>query len=71
MLTFRSLAQDQRLSDEDARGLGMSIRVWVLNTRRVPDPTSTGMGMIFYPWVAPVPDPNRDDTGRVFFPTRG
>jgi hypothetical protein len=33
--------------------------------------SSTGTGMIFYLWVAPVPDPNRDGTGRVFFPTRG
>jgi hypothetical protein len=41
--------------------------IWV----RVPDPTGMGTGMIFYPWVAPVPDPNRDgyDTDIFFLPT--
>jgi hypothetical protein len=38
--------------------LGMAIRVWVPGTRRVPNLMGTGMGMIFYPWVAPVPDLN-------------
>jgi hypothetical protein len=37
--------------------LGMAIRVRVPGTRRVPDPTGTGMGTIFHPWVAPMPDP--------------
>jgi hypothetical protein len=37
----------------------MAIRVWV------PDPT--GMEMIFYPWVAPIPDPNRDGYGTGIF----
>jgi hypothetical protein len=40
--------------------VGMAIRVRVPDTCRVPDPTGTGTGTIFYPWVAPVPDPNRD-----------
>jgi hypothetical protein len=47
--------------------LGMAIWVWVPDTRRVPDPTGTGMGMIFYPWVAPVPNPNRDRYGTGIF----
>jgi hypothetical protein len=38
----------------------MAIQVRVPDTHRVPDPTGTGTGTIFYPWVAPVPDPNRD-----------
>jgi hypothetical protein len=38
--------------------LGMAIRVRVPDTRRVPDPTGTGTGTIFYSWVTPVPDPN-------------
>jgi hypothetical protein len=38
-------------------GIGMAIRVWVSGTRRGPDPTGTGMGTIFHPWVAPIPDP--------------
>jgi hypothetical protein len=38
-------------------GLGMAIRVRVPGTRRVPDPTGTGMGTIFHPRVAPIPDP--------------
>jgi hypothetical protein len=37
--------------------------IWV----RVPDPTGTGTGMIFYPWVAPMPDPNRDRYGTGIF----
>jgi hypothetical protein len=37
--------------------LGMAIRVRVPGTRRVPDPTGTGMGTIFHPWVAPIPNP--------------
>jgi hypothetical protein len=46
----------------------MAIRVRVPDTRRVPDPTGTGTGTIFYPWVAPVPDLNRDE---YFFPPAG
>jgi hypothetical protein len=46
----------------------MAIRIWVPDTRRVPDPMGTGTGMIFYPWVAPVPDPNQDE---YFFPPVG
>jgi hypothetical protein len=44
--------------------IGMAIWVWV------PDPTVPGTGMIFYPWVAPVPDPNRDryEAGIFFHP---
>jgi hypothetical protein len=38
----------------------MAIRVRVPDTRRVPDLTGMGTGMIFYLQVAPVPDPNRD-----------
>jgi hypothetical protein len=38
--------------------VGMAIWVRVPDTRRVPDLTGTGTGMIFYPRVAPVPDPN-------------
>jgi hypothetical protein len=38
--------------------VGMTIRVWISDTRRVPDLMGTGMGMVFYPWVAPVSDPN-------------
>jgi hypothetical protein len=38
----------------------MTIRVRVSGIRRVPDPTGTDTGIIFYPRVAPVPDPNRD-----------
>jgi hypothetical protein len=47
----------------------MIIRVWVPGAYRVSDPTDTGMGTIFYPWVIPVPDPNRIemDTEWVFF----
>jgi hypothetical protein len=45
--------------------VGMAIRVRVPDTRRVLDPTGTGMGVIFYLWVAPIPEPRR-----VFFPTR-
>jgi hypothetical protein len=37
--------------------VGMAIRVRVSGTRRVPDPTGTGVGTIFHPWVAPIPDP--------------
>jgi hypothetical protein len=50
--------------------IGMAIRVWIPDTRRVPDPIGTGMGMVFYPWVAPVPEPNRDGyrTGIFFHP---
>jgi hypothetical protein len=33
-------------------GLGMTIRI------RVPDLMGTATGMIFYPWVTPVPNPN-------------
>jgi hypothetical protein len=40
--------------------VGMAIRVRVSGTRWVPDPTGTGIGMIFYPRVTPVSDPNRD-----------
>jgi hypothetical protein len=40
--------------------LGMTIRVWV------PDPTGIDMGIIFYPWVAPVSDSDRD--GYFFHP---
>jgi hypothetical protein len=40
--------------------LEMAIWVRVPDTRRVPDPTGMGTGMIFYLWVAPVPDPNRE-----------
>jgi hypothetical protein len=29
---------------------------------RVPDPTGTGTGMIFYPRVAPVSDPNESSS---------
>jgi hypothetical protein len=43
----------------------------VLDTRRVPDPTGPGTGMIFYPWVAPEPDPNETGTGRVFLLIHG
>jgi predicted alpha/beta hydrolase len=43
----------------------MAIQVRVLDTRRVPDPTGTGMGMIFYSRVAP--DPNRDGYGTGIF----
>jgi hypothetical protein len=49
----------------------MTIRVRVPDTRRVPDSTGTGMRMIFYLWVVPVPDPNRDGYGRVFFSPTG
>jgi hypothetical protein len=28
-------------------------------THRVSDLTGLGTGIIFYPWVVPVPDPNR------------
>jgi hypothetical protein len=31
-------------------------------------PPGTGTGMIFYPWVAPIPDPNQDG---YFFPPAG
>jgi hypothetical protein len=50
--------------------LEMAIRVWVPDICRIPDPTGTGMGMIFYLWVAPVPDLNRDEyeTGIFFHP---
>jgi hypothetical protein len=44
------------------------IRVWVPDIRRVPNPTGTGTGTIFYPWVALIPDPNRDG---YFFPPAG
>jgi hypothetical protein len=37
--------------------IGMAIRVRVPGTRRVPNPTVTGMGTIFHPWVAPIPNP--------------
>jgi hypothetical protein len=51
---------DQRLSNLATSGEVMAPR---LSPRmairvRVSDPTGMGMGMIFYPWVAPVPDPN-------------
>jgi hypothetical protein len=48
----------------------MAIRVWVPDTRRVPDPMGTGMETIFYPWVALVPDLNRDgyETSIFFHP---
>jgi hypothetical protein len=36
--------------------LGMAIQVRVFDIRWVPDPTGTGMRMIFYPRVAPVPE---------------
>jgi hypothetical protein len=50
----------------------MAIRVRVPDTHRVPDPTGTGTGMIFYLWVAPVPDLNRDGYGTgIFFPSAG
>jgi hypothetical protein len=46
----------------------MAFRVWVSDTRWVPDLTDTDMGMIFYPWVAPILDPNRDGYGvGIFF----
>jgi hypothetical protein len=51
--------------------LGMAIRVRVLDTCRIPDSTGTGMRMIFYLWVVPIPDPNRDGYGWVFFPPTG
>jgi hypothetical protein len=54
-----------------ACNLGMSIQVRVPGTHQVPDPMGLGMGMIFYPQVAPVPDLNRDGMGRVFFPAAG
>jgi hypothetical protein len=38
----------------------MTIWVRVHDTRRVPDPTGTGTGTIFYPRVAPIPDLNQD-----------
>jgi hypothetical protein len=48
----------------------MAFRVWVPDTCRVPDLTGTDMGMIFYPWVAPILDPNRDGYGTgIFSPT--
>jgi hypothetical protein len=34
-------------------------------------PTDMGTGMIFYPWVTPVPDPNRDRYGTGIFPPAG
>jgi hypothetical protein len=40
--------------------LGMAIQVWVSDNRRVPDLMDTGMCMIFYSWVAPVPNLNWD-----------
>jgi hypothetical protein len=49
----------------------MAIRVPVPDTRRVPDPTGTGMGTIFYPRVAPVPNPNQDGYRAGIFSTRG
>jgi hypothetical protein len=45
----------------------MAIRVRVPDTRRVPDPTGTGTGTIFYPRVAPVPESRRVQDG-YFFP---
>jgi hypothetical protein len=52
--------------------LGMEIRIWVPDTRRIPDPTGTSTGTIFYPRVAPVPDPIRDGYGTGhFFPPAG
>jgi hypothetical protein len=47
--------------------LGMTIRVRVSDTRRVPDPIGTDTRMIFYPCVTPVPDPNRDGYGTSTF----
>jgi hypothetical protein len=35
--------------------LGMAIRVWVPDIHRVPDSMGPGMGIIFYPRVAPEP----------------
>jgi hypothetical protein len=60
---------DQLLQKRQS-SLGMAIRVWVPNTRRVFDPTDTDMGIIFYSWVAPILDPNRDgyETGIFFHP---
>jgi hypothetical protein len=46
----------------------MAIRVWVSDTRRVPDSMGTGMGMIFYPWVAPIPDSRCIQDGYFFSP---
>jgi hypothetical protein len=45
----------------------MAIRVQVTGTRRVPDPTGTGMGTIFHPRAGPVPDPNQGGYGRGYF----
>jgi hypothetical protein len=30
-------------------------------------PVGTDTGMVFYPWVAPIPDPNRDGYGTGIF----
>jgi hypothetical protein len=48
----------------------MAIRVRVPDTRRIPDPMGTCMGMIFYPRVAPVPEP-RQVRDMYFFPPAG
>jgi hypothetical protein len=45
----------------------MTIWVRVPDIRRVPDPTGTGTGMIFYPRVTPVSDPNQDGYGTSIF----
>jgi hypothetical protein len=34
-------------------------------------PSGTRTGMVFYPWVTPVPDPNRDGYEMDIFFTRG
>jgi hypothetical protein len=44
--------------------VGMTIQVWVPDTRRVSDLTGTGIGTIFYPWAIQT----EMGTGRVFFP---
>jgi hypothetical protein len=68
---IRTQVDGQSLEGGEETRLGITIRVWVPDTRWVPDPTGTGTGMIFYPWVAPVPDLNRDEYGTgIFFHPR-
>jgi hypothetical protein len=56
-----------KLSGGDADGEWLDVEhrmaIWVriLGTHRIPDPTGTGTGMIFYSLVSPVPDLKRDD----------
>jgi hypothetical protein len=47
--------------------LEMVIRVRVPNICWVPDSMGTGIRIIFYPWVTPVPDSNRDGYGTCIF----